>query len=92
LKEQNYIGLPFMPDVRAIAEQTQPLPAKAGRFGLLLKQPKVCTLKVISYPFLLPYLKVIGIALLLQILILNVRFDYFIRHISTARYKISPCP
>ena len=71
---------------------TQPLPAKAGRFGLLLKQPKVCTLKVISYPFLLPYLKVIGIALLLQILILNVRFDYFIRHISTARYKISPCP
>lgn len=23
---------------------TQPLPAKAGRFGLLLKQPKVCTL------------------------------------------------
>ena len=23
---------------------SQPLPAKAGRFGLLLKQPKVCTL------------------------------------------------
>ena len=79
-------------DSVAIWLKTQPLPAKAGRFGLLLKQPKVCTLKVISYPFLLPYLKVIGIALLLQILILNVRFDYFIRHISTARYKISPCP
>ena len=30
---------------------TQPLPAKAGRFGLLLKQPKVCT--PISFSFIL---------------------------------------
>ena len=32
---------------------TEPLPAKAGRFGVLLKQPKACTLKVILFPLLL---------------------------------------
>ena len=32
---------------------TEPLPAKAGRFGMLLKQPKACTLKVIFFPLLL---------------------------------------
>ena len=37
------------------AHGTQPLPAKAGRFGLLLKQPKVCTLYVflLSFTFIL---------------------------------------
>lgn len=33
--------------------RTEPLPAKAGRFGMLLKQPKACTLKVIFFPLLL---------------------------------------
>ncbi len=32
---------------------TEPLPAKAGRFGVLLKQPKACTLKGIFLPLLL---------------------------------------
>ena len=33
------------------ALQTQPLPAKVGRFNMLLKQPKVCSLKVIFFAF-----------------------------------------
>ena len=33
--------------------ETEPLPAKAGRFGVLLKQPKACTLKVIFFSLLL---------------------------------------
>ena len=36
-----------------LSETTEPLPAKAGRFGVLLKQPKACTLKVIFLPLLL---------------------------------------
>ena len=38
---------------RSLPPETEPLPAKAGRFGLLLKQPKACTLKVIFFPLLL---------------------------------------
>lgn len=39
--------------IRDSEEATEPLPAKAGRFGMLLKQPKACTLKVIFFPLLL---------------------------------------
>lgn len=39
--------------VKYKADGTEPLPAKAGRFGMLLKQPKACTLKVIFFPLLL---------------------------------------
>ena len=39
IQEYEVAGLAQKPNTK-----TQPLPAKAGRFGLLLKQPKVCTL------------------------------------------------
>ena len=49
----------------ALINGTEPLPAKAGRFGMLLKQPEVCALYVIVLPLLLPYLEVIRVAFFL---------------------------
>ncbi len=72
--------------------RTKPLLAKAGRFDELLKQPKGCMLHVISFPLLLSCLKVIQITSLLQNLILDIFFDDFICHISTACNKATSCP
>ena len=72
---------------------TEPLPAKAGRFGVLLKQPKaVSPVKFSFTPIRLSYLKVIGFCFLLQILIFDILLDNFIRHIPAACHKVSPCP
>ena len=37
-------------DIHFLGKGTEPLPAKAGRFGLLLKQPKVVATSLISLP------------------------------------------
>ena len=72
---------------------TEPLPAKAGRFGVLLKQPKAVSPVNFSFtPIRLSYLKVIGFCFLLQILIFDILLDNFIRHIPAACHKVSPCP
>ena len=74
-------------------KETEPLPAKAGRFGVLLKQPKaVSPVKFSFTPIRLSYLKVIGFCFLLQILIFDILLDNFIRHIPAACHKVSPCP
>ena len=39
----------ILPPLNDITDLTEPLPAKAGRFGLLLKQPKVVASSLISF-------------------------------------------
>ena len=72
--------------------RTEPLPAKAGRFSTLLKQPKVCLRKLLIYTSLLSDFKVIRIRFLLQILILYILFDNFICYVSATGHKISSRP
>ena len=45
IEKSNILCIPFEQKYfQQYMKISQPLPTKAGRFGLLLKQPKVCTL------------------------------------------------
>ena len=72
--------------------RTEPLPAKAGRFGELLKQPKGSAPQLLLFILLFSNFKVVRVTSLLQILVLDILFDYFIRHVSATCHKISSRP
>ena len=79
--------------IRLDARGTEPLPAKAGRFCLLLKQPKaVHNLHYLFFLIPLSNIKVIWFIFLLQILVLDVFLDNLICYIPTACHKVSSCP
>ena len=59
---------------------------------MLLKQPKVRLRKVIFSLYYLSYFKVIRVTLFLCVLVLNIRFNYFVCHNSAACNKIASCP
>ena len=75
-----------------VSTATEPLPAKAGRFGELLKQPKGSAPQLLLFILLFSNFKVVRVTSLLQILVLDILFDYFIRHVSATCHKISSRP
>ena len=84
------IDLEWFDEVRKV--RTEPLPAKAGRFGELLKQPKGSAPQLLLFILLFSNFKVVRVTSLLQILVLDILFDYFIRHVSATCHKISSRP
>ena len=61
-----------------LVEETEPLPAKAGRFGKLLKQPKDTCDTLLLYHYFSPTLVLAKLHLSYKILVFNILFNHLL--------------